>query len=430
MSSGKGKTPFRIVVILPLLLLTIALASYFWPNFHGKDHFSGQSEANLEPPLLTPLPQTPETMSKTAGLFPPALSSLGRLPDWSQLDRFQQTITREEFLHRLDTIYSKNEGWKRWIATNDKLALINTGNALYTLKFTSVPLRSPGAIFPFKKKSDLISFKSHRLTGLHIAIDPGHIGGDFAKIEERNLRYGDHEPIQEGTMTLLTSTHLKALLEELGAQVTLVRKTTTPVTSLRPRDFTGRDQKSAEKLFYRSAEIRARADLINQSIQPDLVLCLHFNAAASPVPLAGQNFHIILNGAYHPAEISNQDERFEMLQHLLAGTISEELPLAKKIAEIFASQTGLPAYEYRPNHPYATKLAPYIWGRNLLANRLYQCPVIFMEPYTMNSTDFIARHKAGDYEGQRLVDGKMRLSVYREYAKALADGVAAYYRKQ
>ena len=117
MSSGKGKTPFRIVVILPLLLLTIALASYFWANFHGQDHSSGQSETNLEPPLLTPLPQTPETKSKTAGLFPPALSSLGRLPDWSQLDRFQQTITREEFLHRLDTIYSKNEGWKRWIAT-------------------------------------------------------------------------------------------------------------------------------------------------------------------------------------------------------------------------------------------------------------------------------------------------------------------------
>ncbi len=91
------------------------------------------------------------------------------------------------------------------------------------------------------------------------------------------------------------------------------------------------------------------------------------------------------------------------------------------------ANTDLPPHEYRPDHPYSTKLGNAVWARNLLANRLYQCPVIFMEPYTMNSTEFIARHKAGDYEGLRMIDGKMRLSVYREYAQAVADGLVAYY---
>ncbi len=34
-------------------------------------------------------------------------------------------------------------------------------------------------------------------------------------------------------------------------------------------------QKVAERLFYRTAEIRARARLVNESLKPDLVLCLH-----------------------------------------------------------------------------------------------------------------------------------------------------------
>jgi len=409
MSEGKGKRSFQFTVILPLILLFIVLGIFLWPE-------APQGEA--APPLPAELP---------------FLAPLGSRPDWSQLDRFQRTITRGEFLRRLDQIYAKGGGWKRWIASNSDFALLDTGGKTYALEFAKKVRTPPGAIFPWKRRGELSQpalFSESPLAGLHIALDPGHIGGEFAEIEERHLNYGDHEPIEEGTMTLLTAQHLKKRLESLGAKVSLVREKNEPVTELRPGDFTDRDRKSAEKLFYRTAEIRARAELVNQVIQPDLVLCLHYNASGSPVALPGQNFHIILNGAYHASEVAREDERFEMLQHLLAGTIDEELPLARKMTAVFLEQTKLPIYEYRPNHPYATKLGEAIWARNLLANRLYQCPVIFLEPYTMNSTEFIARYRAGDYPGLRLVDGEMRRSVYREYAKAVADGLVAYYRER
>ncbi|MDB4313918.1 N-acetylmuramoyl-L-alanine amidase [Akkermansiaceae bacterium] len=411
MSEGKGtttiQTSFRIVVIFPLVLIAAALTFFFWPN-----------PETPAPSVALPEPQKEE---------PHALAPLGITPNWTMLDVFQKTITQDQFLTRLERVYSKNNGWEQWIATNKRNAMIKAGGETYLLEFAQTPKRAPGALFPWKKKSELPASTTHPLTGLHIALDPGHIGGDFAEMEERHLSYGDHGPIQEGTMTLLTAQHLRNHLERLGANVTLVRKDNTPVTSVRPENFKDRDRRSAEKLFYRTAEIRARAELVNEVIQPDLVICLHYNASGSPIALSGQDFHIILNGAYHETEIAREDERFEMLQHLLAGTIEEELPLAGKMAEVFMANTDLPPYEYRPDHPYSTKLGNAVWARNLLANRLYQCPVIFMEPYTMNSTEFIARHKAGDYEGLRMIDGKMRLSVYREYAQAVADGLVAYY---
>ena len=48
-----------------------------------------------------------------------------------------------------------------------------------------------------------------------------------------------------------------------------------------------------------------------------------------------------------------------------------------------ARETGLPAYEY-PTHEYATHIGSsgYVYARNLLATRLYRCPVVYCEPYS------------------------------------------------
>ena len=69
----------------------------------------------------------------------------------------------------------------------------------------------------------------------------------------------------------------------------------------------------------------------------------------------------------------------------------------------------------------------FVWARNLLANRLFECPVIFLEPYRMNNEEVYARVQAGDYEGEREVAGKLRKSIFREYATALVTGLREYY---
>jgi hypothetical protein len=69
----------------------------------------------------------------------------------------------------------------------------------------------------------------------------------------------------------------------------------------------------------------------------------------------------------------------------------------------------------------------FLWARNLLANRIFECPVVFLEPYRMNNADTYARIQAGDYQGEREVAGRMQRSIFREYADAIVAGLRAYY---
>ena len=75
--------------------------------------------------------------------------------------------------------------------------------------------------------------------GLKIALDPGHIGGEWAKMEERWFKMGDTPPVEEGEMTLRVAKILAPKLRALGARVSFVREKTEPVTPFRPDDFKG-----------------------------------------------------------------------------------------------------------------------------------------------------------------------------------------------
>ena len=94
-----------------------------------------------------------------------------------------------------------------------------------------------------------------------------------------------------------------------------------------------------------------------------------------------------------------------------------------------AQETKLPAYEY-PTANTVTKVGTsgYVYARNLLATRLYRCPVVYCEPYVMNSHEAYDRIQAGDYEGTHNINGIERKSIFREYADSVADGLAEYYR--
>lgn len=387
MSQPKFKTPFHwLLILIPVALIA-------WGLFHRS-----------EPPK----PQAPDESEPVAR--EQDLAELGLPPDWSGLDRFQETISLETFLARLETIYTKDDSWKEWISIDRANNLASIGD--FILRFAKTDQPAPGAIFNWKTRSKLSPSRVLPLEGLHIAIDPGHIGGDYATIEKREVKR-DNVVIREGTMTLHTAKLLQPMLENLGASVSLVRSKLEPVTEKTASDFPN------PRLFYRTSEIRARAKLVNESIKPDLVICLHFNGTSSRAPELFQHFHIILNGTYTAGELAHEDERFQMLQRLLSGTIVEEIPLAREIAGSFNQVTDLPAYRYPEESRTSQNIAnhPNLWARNLLANRLYQCPVIFMEPYVMNSLPFIIRFKE---------DPK---KIYQEYARAVADGITQYYSK-
>jgi hypothetical protein len=142
------------------------------------------------------------------------------------------------------------------------------------------------------------------------------------------------------------------------------------------------------------------------------------------------HLHLLVNGSYLAEELEFDDERFEMIRRLLSRAYDEELPLADSIALALARETGLPPYAY-PTTNSTTRVGTsgYVYARNLLATRLYRCPVVYCEPYVMNSKDVFARIQAGDYEGTRNINGVERKSIFREYTDSIAEGLVDYYSK-
>lgn len=402
-------------------------------------------------------PQDPARFAK--------LSTLGQAPDWSKLEAFAKTMTRVEVENALKDIYTDGSTFPVPWRLDSEALVIQTGD----------PVR-PELRIPFAARAEPLSYSTrcwHRvtelpplgdkppLTDVHIAIDPGHIGGNYAPMEERYLSFQAPEAIQEGTLTLITAQVLAERLRALGAYVTLVRENLEPVTTRRPADlrdtalqvlkeagfpepaeaYDGKsgDEKiitvqwQSEKLFYRVSEIHARADKVNKDIKPDIVLCLHFNAeawgnATSPQYSPVNHYHVLVNGCYAPSEVEQADVRFEMFHRLLARIHEEELPLADAVSKGIAEATRLPHYVYTtPNAKRVTKDLG-VYARNLLANRLYDSPVVYLEPFVMNHEETYRRLLAGHFIGRTLIAGRLQTSAIEDYVRGVTQGLVSYFQ--
>ena len=409
----------------------------------------------------------------SSSIFPRAISAadnlgvLGSKPKWDVLEHYQRTITRDEFAHLINDVYCTHGIPADLIKIDNDAAQIVTNREsdnVFTLRFAPDPDSKATVPRLWRPAKSLPPAKSDKpLAGLRVALDPGHLGGKWAKMEERWFQVGDSKPVTEGDLTLRVSRMLASRLRKLGATVLFVRNSTQPVTSKRPDDFKELARKilvkngvprprddvlnpkdpekegtirfQSEILFYRYSEIRRRAVLVNTKLHPDLVICLHFNAEgwgdpSNPTLIDNNHLHLLVNGSYLQDELGLDDERFEMIRRLLSRAYDEELAIADTVATSMAKATGLPPYQY-PTTLTTTKIGSsgYVYARNLLATRLYRCPVVYCEPYVMNSKDGFARIEAGDYEGTKEINGAQRKSIFREYADSVADGLRDYYSK-
>ena len=68
----------------------------------------------------------------------------------------------------------------------------------------------------------------------------------------------------------------------------------------------------------------------------------------TPTLVESNHLHLLVNGAYLPAELELDDERFEMLQKLLSRRLSRGARVwPETIAGTMAKTTGLPPYHYK-----------------------------------------------------------------------------------
>jgi hypothetical protein len=390
------------------------------------------------------------------------LTPLALPPDWNRLDQFQETITHDEFVSLLDLVYAP-ESEAPWITVEPEQAVIQkNATDRFLLRFAP-DIHSRKSLTRYWSINLVNPTADKPLCGLRIALDQGHLGGAWAKMEERWFQIGVLLPITEGDMTLRVAQLLARRLRVLGAKVDLVRSKSGPVTSWRPNRLQSQAQASlqdrgvtqplstysgptdpnreraipweAERLFYRVAEIRERARIVNDKLKPDLMICLHFNAESWGDPLhptldTKNHLHLLVNGAYSKMELGYDDVRFTMLIKLLNRAYDEELPISESVAQSLAEATGLPPYSYSSPNAKQVGKTRYVWARNLIANRLYECPVIYIEPYVMNSKEVFVRVQAGAYDGVRDFGGVMRKNIYVEYADAVVTGLVRHFRVQ
>jgi len=406
------------------------------------------------------------------------LSPLAPTPDWSALEAYQQTITRQEFTRLVNQVYSIDGSFWNYTDINDKRVVICSDTAkahpLFTLHFAASD--STCAPLPYYYRTQATSHDPARpLKGIRIALDPGHIGGDWAQLEARYFKLDGDPPVEEAKLNLITCQRLAERLQADGADIIWAKHDFEPVTHLRPDDlhreaiaalalsgrtssnnsgytpsflfglplphmFRRTNQAATESridneaalLFYRVAEIRARGDVVNKQ-HPDLTICVHYNAddwgdPDHPTLTDHSRLVIFTNGAYEKSELAYDDYKYDMLRKLLDRTaVQEERGCA------FVGQAMLDALKYPPEDYPGTYFAhhvtdvPSVYARDLLANRIYHGPVIYCEGPYMNARDAYYRIIAGDYLGERTIQGQSIPSIYRVYAAAVEKGVLEYF---
>ena len=143
--------------------------------------------------------------------------------DWPTLERYQQTISRAEFETLLAKVYCPSGALTNYLGFGANsvtiFSTVEKTNTLFTLRFAAASHSVP-----------LLRFK-------RIALDPGHIGGAWARMEERFFERGKDRPVQEAELNLMVARLLKTRLEAAGAQVFLTKDNFEPVTDKRPEDF-------------------------------------------------------------------------------------------------------------------------------------------------------------------------------------------------
>ena len=374
-------------------------------------------------------------------------SPLAPAPDWGWLEECKGTFSRTEFLQALENIYAPESAAAAWVEVGETAARIRTsGDTWVEVPFVDGNTTALDFKRYWRRASELgVAPPGKPLAGVHVAIDPGHLGGEWARMEERFFQVKKTLPVAEGDLTLAVARKVKTALERYGATVVLLRKSARPLTSERPKTLrpaaaaeapptTTPDKLNhlSELYFYRISEIRARAQLVNDKIRPDVVLCLHFNAEEwsepeKPVFVPRNHLHALVNGCYGAKELESDDIRADMLSQLYGRVAEEALPLSEAVVETLAENTGLPPYTYFSKNVIRVGASPYLYARNLLANRLYRVPTVFLEPYVMNSSPVWSRVQLGDYTGLKQVDGERRPSLVAEYARGVAEGMARYY---
>lgn len=295
------------------------------------------------------------------------------------------------------------------------------------------------------------------IASLHLALDPGHVGGIWAEWEWRNFRISKEDYwIREGELVLEVAQRIRTRLTNLGAEVTLLREDYQPINPMNfidywplaaaekmpPTELSLKSQldhalkvrNHAIRLAIVRGEIAERARLVNEVIRPDVLISLHINAAEWPDGdrdqlVDGDHAHVLIFGCLSETELASPNQQIRLLEKLSNGSGTVEAQLGAALGSALIETTGLPASDYQGHNAIRIDPeVPSLWARNLMLLRLVDCPTVLMEPYITNSHSSYARIqkalRAREYHETLPSD-----DILVEYADAVVTGVLRAYER-
>lgn len=279
------------------------------------------------------------------------------------------------------------------------------------------------------KKPSPMPDKPASLSGLKIAIDPGHFAHNLnvAIMEKKYLRIRDslgyEYTLYEAAFTEQIAILLQDMLLREGATVMLTRQPGLSALGITADEWvkgnwknaldesvqkgwmeqveadkysTYTDAKKIIRDVFRTYEMQKRAELIN-SFAPHLALSIHYNVEEKNVPdkagfhaLHQRNYSMVfVPGAYATDELKHPLDRLAFLRQWLGGQVALSVRAAVVFQQFIVDSLGVPAVaapitnelsylqKFSRLHQHAT---PGVYHRNLFILRQVRYPVILTEP--------------------------------------------------
>jgi len=308
-----------------------------------------------------------------------------------------------------------------------------------------------------------------KLSGIKIAIDPGHMAGnrEMAIIEAKKINFSkknypqlkqDSLFISEGILTFATAQILKFQLENEGAEVFLTRGENLSAFGISYNEWLLKKKKKyldslfaagninlskKEKLmkmnnkdfffkFFKDIDLIKRAELINQ-FKPNISVIIHYNVDEKnqnwEKPTSKNYCMSFIPGCFDSKVLGNDLGIVNFLRLL----IGDDLILSEKIASLtvnsFKSKLNVPiankndAEYLRDNCMFGSKQG--VFSRNLALCRLVQSPLVYGESlYQDNINEYEVLSKS-----DKIYFGIKTNERVKQVADAYFEGIMNYFNE-
>jgi N-acetylmuramoyl-L-alanine amidase len=283
-----------------------------------------------------------------------------------------------------------------------------------------------------------------------IALDPGHSGGSWSRLEQRHFRPPGGIELREGDLNWATARLVERQLRHAGLEVLLLRDPPpqvpfdatqvagfdpgtegrlwladnhqSPVAWLSPRVALAlwRERRRAEverpfELFTRF-ELRRRAAAAG-AFGADVTLSLHYNHTET-----GRNGVLVfVPGNFLPGELRTESQRYWALLRVLDGHQQATLALARAMGRALQSELELPASAEIVPTWLPVDATAGVYARNLAMGRRTAGVVLLLEGPPVNHPQEYRRLQGTELE----VDGRRYPTRVQQYARAVVAALRA-----